>query len=131
MFVTDNGSGNTGAKGIETMVSRIPGGNQQLNTIMTNLLKKNMQSIDGTLKKVYVYGDQIQSITQLIEGTKQVVQYFNQANLQQKVDVTLKLENDTRWSSMFESLNSVLTSYDQALVVIADHCKDKKLTKRI
>ena len=129
VFVTDNGSGNTGAKGIETMVPRIPCGDHRLNMIITDSLTKKVQSIDGTLKKMYVYGDQIQSITQLIEGTKQVVQYFNQANLQQKVDVTLKSENDTRWSSMFESLNSVLTSYDQALVVIADHCKDKKVDK--
>eukprot|EP00957_Ditylum_brightwellii_P096189 7327987-Ditylum_brightwellii.AAC.1 len=99
------------------MASRIPCGDHQLNTVITNSLTKKVQSIGQTSKKAYVYGDQIQSITQLIEETKQVVQYFNQTNLQQKVDVTLKSENYTRWSSMFESFNSAfLTSHDQALV---------------
>eukprot|EP00957_Ditylum_brightwellii_P043175 3271770-Ditylum_brightwellii.AAC.1 len=40
VLVTDSGSGNTGAKGIETMVPRIQCGGHRLNTIITDPLTK-------------------------------------------------------------------------------------------
>ena len=121
VFTTDNGSGNTGAEGMKTIVSRIACADHRISTILTDVLNKKQRSIHGRTTSVYVYGDQISSITTLIDGVKSVVQYFNQANLQKKVKVSLKSENSTRWSSLLTSLSSVLISFNDIQTVVREN----------
>ena len=118
VFTTDNGSGNTGEEGIEMIVSRIACADHRISTILTDVLNKKQRSKDGQMKSIYIYGEQIATITKLIDGVKAVVQYFNQANLQKKIRVSLKSENATRWSSMLTSLSSVLQSFDDIQTVV-------------
>ena len=81
VFTTDNGSGNNGAEGITIIVSRIACADHRISTILTDVLNKRQRLINGRTTSVYVYGDQISSITILIDGVKAVAQRFNQANL--------------------------------------------------
>ena len=90
VFTTDNGLGNTGEEGIKTVVSRMACADHIISTVLTDILNKKQRTEDGIKKSVYVYEEQILSITKFIDGVKAVVQYFNQENLQKKITVLLK-----------------------------------------
>ena len=88
VFITDNGSDNTGQEDIETIVSRIACCDHRISTIITDVLNKKLRVINNVKKLVYIYVNQIQTVVQLIDYVKVVVKYSNQASLQKKVPVT-------------------------------------------
>jgi hypothetical protein len=128
VLVTDDGPGNTGQQGIETLFTRICCADHKLGTIITTVLNKTTSQTDGhTSKPFYRYQDDLPTILLMIDGCKSLVQYFNQANLQHKLPKTLKKENATRWSSLYEMLYSIHDVYGEACDIIKLKHKESKM----
>ena len=66
-----------------------------------------------------MHKSQIISICNLIDDAKDAVRYFNQSGLQKDLKATLKSEDETRWNSLFEELNNVLVSHDDAVRAVS------------
>jgi len=54
----------------------------------------------------------------MIDACKKLVQNFKQANLQYLLTKTLKQENETRWSSLYQCINSVFKMYDEVVAIL-------------
>lgn len=129
-FTTDDGSGNTGQLGIINCFSRITCSDHKISTVLCTVLSKTTIMRDGRRSKpFYRYMSDLPTILTLIDDCKGLVQYFNQANLQKLLNKTLKSENETRWSSLFDMLLSVKEAFDQVKAVLLVRRKDEKIDK--
>ena len=129
-FTTDDGSGNTGQLGIINCFSRVTCSDHKISTVLTTVLSKTTTMSDGRRSKpFYRYMSDLPTILTLIDDCKGLVQYFNQANLQKQLMKTLKSENDTRWSSLYDMLQSINDAYDQVTAVLRVKRKDDKIDR--
>ena len=129
-FTTDDGSGNTGQLGIINCFSRVTCSDHKISTVIGTVLNKTTTMSDGRRSKpFYRYMSDLPTTLTLIDDCKSLVQYFNQANLQKLLTKTLKSENDTRWSSLFDMLLSVNEAFDQVKAVLRVKRKDDKVDR--
>jgi zinc finger BED domain-containing protein 1 (E3 SUMO-protein ligase ZBED1) len=128
-FVTDKGSANTGAEGFGTRFTHSICSNHNLSTVINWIFKKTATQTNGVKGKPhYRYQANIPEILKTIDNCRALVQHANQSDIQSKLDHTLKSENDTRWNSMFEMLNSILDAYDRLTVLLSLERKEDKIT---
>ncbi len=94
IFVTDRGG---------ALVAAIPPSNRQncIDHLINNIVQRALDISDTP------------EWTRLHTQSKSLVTYVKQAALQSQLSISLKKENVTRWSSTFNMLNSIQTSWDE------------------
>jgi hypothetical protein len=105
--------------GIIKCFSRVTCSDHKISTVLGTVLSKTTTMSNGIRSKpFYRYISDLPVILTLINDCKGLVQYFNQANLQKLLTKTLKSENDTRWSSLYDMLLNVKESFYQVTAVL-------------
>lgn len=124
-IVSDAASNMTSGNGLNTSFKMLKCLDHRMSTVIKRTFGKVERQVDNVKSKVYLYLEKAPNTFKLIDGCRKLIAHCGRTGMNAKIPGTLKNFAETRWTGLFDSLESLYNQFDVVATLLIEGNKSQ------